>query len=211
MDTVIFARERERRIRAFVTRFPYVSTSVLCKYFFPFKSGRRKCLQVVQRMVAGDEVRRLPDGEHLFYAGKRSRQWKHMRDVTRFHFNVLFSLEKYSDLLYYKREVEYPGGRADALYIVGGDVNIKFFLEMDDGANKFDKVSKYMAYADSRKWQGEFWGRDGNFPLILIISLRLEEIADTIKRCKAEKFFRLMKKEKVYRDIIKQVSKNWEG
>lgn len=146
VDTVIFARERERRIRAFVTRFPYVSTSVLCKYFFPFKSGRRKCLQVVQRMVAGDEVRRLPDGEHLFYAGKRSRQWKHMRDVTRFHFNVLFSLEKYSDLLYYKREVEYPGGRADALYIVGGDVNIKFFLEMDDGKNEFKKIEQYEKY-----------------------------------------------------------------
>lgn len=79
-----------------------------------------------------------------------------------------------------------------------------FFLEEDDGLNKFDKIQKYLSYKQSKKWQGEWWGKD-NFPLILIITFRKEEISDLIKKCNAERYFRIIDKKKDYKEIVRSI------
>ena len=188
MRTLVFARNRENCIRSFLLLNPYVVTSELARLFFPFKSGRRKCLQVTQRMVEAGQINRFMAEEYMHYIGKKSKQWRHIREVTKFY---IYMLESKEEIIYYKKEFDYPGGRADAFYIVGGKVGKKFFLEMDDGQNEFDKIQKYEKFKQSGLWKREWWAdplKSGrvSFPLILVVSEREipgSEIV-TIKTCK---------------------------
>jgi hypothetical protein len=78
-----------------------------------------------------------------------------------------------------------------------------FFLEMDDGANKFDKLQKYLAYQQSQVWRKEWWGQ--SFPLVVIVTPRVKEISELVKRCEAERFFKVVEKGKDYPGIIKKI------
>ncbi|MDD5487165.1 MAG: hypothetical protein PHW65_06395 [Dehalococcoidales bacterium] len=182
MGTVNYGLWRMNRIRAFIAQFPYSRTSVLQRHFFDFPSGKRKCRQVLQGMVKKQMLNRCKYGpEYVYFRGQRSGQWVHTCDVTAFHWDLCFSLRKPQEVVYYKREVEYPGGRADALYYIkleGNGSGIKFFLEYDDGKNYFGKFEQYEEYARSRTWiLKEFWadplksGRP-SFPVILVVSDR---------------------------------------
>ena len=158
MNTVVFGTQRENRIRAFIARYPYVGTSILQRIFFPFPSGQRKARQVLRRLESKKLVKRFKHGEYIYHIEPKTRQWAHTKAVTDFHFELMFSLERPDDILYYKREFEYGYGRADALYIVRvGNGGIKFFLEMDDEGNEFDKIPKYEEYFKSGLWRGEFF------------------------------------------------------
>jgi hypothetical protein len=184
LNTVSFGFDRERRIRAFIIRFPYVPTSVLRRVFFAdMKSvevSNRKCRQVLQRMVEKKLIRRFKQDEYIYYCGEKSRQWFHTHCITMFHFDLYFSLREPQEIFYFKREFIYPGGRADALYILrlnSDGSGIKFFLEWDDEGNEFDKIAKYEAYFKSRAWLGEFWAdplRTGRlaFPVVLVVTER---------------------------------------
>lgn len=187
MYSVAFAREREKRIQVFLSLYPYSSTSILYSMFF-VHTHRRKCQQVLTRMSNNKNlnVNRVMCQEYIYYLGKRNRQWKHMADVTQFHFDVLFRLNKHSDIIYHKREFEYTGGKADALYIVGGEVGKKFFLEMDDMRNEFLKVEQYENYFKSGIWKREFWAdplKSGrvSFPLLLVVTERKIPGSEIIK------------------------------
>ena len=178
---------------------------------FRFQTGLKKSQQVLTKMAEREQINRFRHGgrdEYIYHLGERRQKWRHWMDINRFHYSLLRDLRGWQKITYWDFEHRYPYGIADAFYIIKTTIHgdgIKFFLEMDDGQNKFDKVAKYMAYADSRKWQGEFWGRDGNFPLIVVVTHREGGIQDIIKKCKAEKFFRVLKKEKEYIGIIKQI------
>lgn len=212
MNTVFYGRERQRRIRAFLLKFPYAPTSILQKVFFPTqKAGKRKARSVLADMAGEQElIKRFKHGEYVYYVGKKSTQWRHMHDVTMFHFDIFFRLKRSNDIIYkndtffslkqpqeivfMKREFEYPGGRADALYIIKlkeDGSGVKFFLEWDDGENEFDKIPKYEAYANSRVWTKEYWAdplKTGHysFPQVLIVSYRDINIKSdvlTVKLC----------------------------
>lgn len=190
MNTVFFGRERQRRIRAFLLNFPYSPTSLLQKVFFPTeKAGKRKARSILSDMAEAQKViKRFKHDEYIYYIGNKSTQWKHMHDVTMFHFDIFFALKKGQEIMFKKREFEYPGGRADALYIVRlqeDGSGVKFFLEYDDEENEFDKIPKYEEYAKSRLWINEFWadplksGR-ASFPQVLIVSHREIDVSSDI-------------------------------
>ncbi len=183
MSTVFFGYQRENRIRAFILLFPYTTTSVLYMRFFShLPSGKRKAQQVLQRMTQQrNMVRRFKYGEYVYYVGKKSSQWLHKYNVTKFHFDIEFKLKKpEQQIVYYKREYEYPYGRADALYYIQlqqDGSGVKFFLEYDDEGNEFDKIKKYEEYRESKTWMREFWAdplKRGNvsFPVVVVVSER---------------------------------------
>lgn len=195
MNTVLFGQERVTRIRAFLLLFPYSSTSLIQRIFFSFPSGERKCRKILADMAATGLVRRFMFGEYLYYIGKRSAQWKHQHGMTRFHFDLFFSLRKPQEIVYRKVEYVYPQGRADALYILKlheDGRGVKFFLEWDDGLNEFDKIGKYEEYAKGREWKNEFWAdplKAGRciFPQVLIVSERQIDVRSetlAVKLCK---------------------------
>ena len=182
INTYFFAYQRESRIRSFLLRFPYASTSVIAREFFDFPSGKRKCRQVLQRMTERGVVKRFRHGEYLYHIGKRSSQWLHTHGVTSFHFDLLHSLRHPQEIAYHVREVAYgEEGRADALYYLKlreDGSGVKFFLEWDDGRNYWSKWEQYENYARSRTWLlKEFWadplksGRP-SFPVILVVTER---------------------------------------
>jgi hypothetical protein len=186
MNTVDFGFQRELSIRALIIRFPYISTSTLRRIFFDFDSGERKARQVLQRMVEKQVIRRFKHGyEYVYYCGAKSPQWLHTHGITTFHFDLHFSLRAPQDIVYQKREFEYPGGRADALYYVKlkeDGSGVKFFLEWDDGKNYWTKFEQYEAYARSRTWMvKEFWadplksGRP-SFPMVFVVTERELEV-----------------------------------
>ncbi len=155
-----------------------------------------------------NRFRHGPREEYIYHLeDRRSQKWAHWLNVNRFHFSLLRDLRGWQSIVYYDFEVRYPYGQADGFYVIKLTLQndcLTFFLEEDDGLNKFDKIQKYLAYQQSKKWQGEWWGKD-NFPLILIITFRKEEISDLIKKCNAEKFFRVVGKAKEYPEIIKSI------
>ena len=103
--------------------------------------------------------------------------------LNEFHFTLLKELKSWQKILYWKHEYKYPYGIADGLYVVKTtlDSGIKFFLEMDDGNNEFDKISRYEAYCNSRKWESEPWADPlgkgvKTFPLVVIATPRPEKL-----------------------------------
>ena len=195
MNTVLFGQDRQVRIRAFLLLYPYSTTSLFQRVFFSFPSGERKCRKILADMAATGLVKRFMYGEYLYYIGKRSKQWRHQHSMTKFHFDLFFSLKKPQEIIYRKVEYVYPQGRADALYILklhDDGRGVKFFLEWDDGLNEFDKIPKYESYAQSREWVREFWAdplKQGKytFPQVLIVSERQIDISSdvlSVKLCK---------------------------
>lgn len=197
MNTYDFGYQRQLSIRALLLQFPYLSTSVLQHIFFDMPSGKRKCRQILQKMAEKEIIHRFKHGyEYVYYCGHRSTQWYHTHCVSMFHFDLLFSLRKPQEIVYQKKEFEYPGGRADALYYVKlreDGSGIKFFLEWDDGKNYWGKFEQYEAYARGRTWMKEFWadplktGRP-SFPVILVVTERELQLPESellrVKMCK---------------------------
>jgi len=202
--------EREENILAMVEQHRYLERSMIGQKLFRFPTGQAKARQVLSKMHKRELVQRFKPGqrkEYVYHLDRvRSAKWRHWLDLNRFHFGLLAELKAWQRILYWDHEVKYPGGQADGFYIVktlleGG---VMFFLEMDDGANKFDKLQKYLAYQQGRLWKKEWWAqgrggagtqRDISFPLVLIVTPRAGEIGDLVWRCKAEMFFRVMRKE----------------
>ena len=191
MNTFLYACERENRIRGLLLLFPYCSTSIIYQYFFVnLPSGKRKARQVLERMVKKREtLQRFKYGEYLYYLGKKSPQWLHMHNVTKFYFDIYFNLQNPQKIIYYKREYEYPFGKADALYYIqlqADGSGIKFFLEMDDETHEFKKIQQYEEYFKSKLWIKEFWAdplKKGvpRFPMVVVVSERKPPDSEIIK------------------------------
>ena len=199
---------REQRIIDLLKEHRYLERSMIQERFFTFKTGERKSKAVLLRMYQRDMVSRFRcgRGEYIYHLGKKSQKWGHWLDLNRFHFSLLSDLKQWQKIIYFDFEVRYPYGQADALYVIKltlDGVALSFFLEMDDGKNKFDKVKNYMNYKTSGMWKSEWWGQ--SFPLVAIVTPRTQEIRELVKRVKAEKFFRVIEKRREYKNIIKEV------
>lgn len=192
--------EREENILEMVQQYRYVERSMISQQLFKFPSGDAKSRQVLSKMHRGELVQRFKPGAHGEYVyhldPKRSAKWRHWLDLNRFHFGLMRELKSWQKVLYWDHEVKYPGGQADGFYIVKTSLEggVMFFLEMDDGSNKFDKLQKYMTYKDSRQWKSQWWAKD-SFPLVLIVTPRVVEIGNLVQKCKAGEWFNVMRKE----------------
>ena len=192
--------EREESILALVEQHKYLERSMIAQKLFKFPSGQAKARQVLSKMHKRELVQRFRPGqrqEYVYYVDRaRSAKWRHWLDLNRFHFGLLAELKAWQRIIYWDHEVKYPGGVADGFYIVKTSLEggVMFYLEMDDGANKFDKLQKYLAYQQSRAWKKEWWAQE-SFPLVLIVTPRAGEIGEMVRRCKAEQFFKVMRKE----------------
>ena len=195
----------------------YLERKMIQSKIFKTKAGGRYARTVLLKMHQREMIGRFREkgsDEYIYHLGRKSQKWSHWLDLNRFHFSLIKELKQWQRIIYWDYEVRYLYGVADALYIVrltleeggisdGKGKGVSFFLEMDDGQNKFDKISKYLAYQQSKTWVKEWWGQA--FPLVVIVTPRVEEIKEIARRCKAEKFFRVLKKEKEYIGIIKQI------
>lgn len=191
--------EREESILALVEQHKYLECSMIAQKLFKFPSGQAKARQVLSKMHKRELVQRFRPGqrhEYVYYLEKKSSKWRHWLDLNRFHFGLLAELKQWQRIIYWDFEVRYPYGQADGFYIVKTSLQggVMFFLEMDDGANKFDKLLKYLTYQQSRIWKKEWWAQE-SFPLVLIVTPRAGEIGELVRRCKAEQFFKVMRKE----------------
>ncbi len=146
-------------------------------------------------MVERKLLRRFMHNEYIYHMDSRSSQWLHTHKVSMFHFDLLASLKHmHQEIIYHKREYSYGPGRADGLYIVKLQEDgrgVKFFLEVDDGANEFDKVQKYELCRQGRDWKWKFWAdplKTGtvSFPLVLVVTDRPIPGSDivTVRACK---------------------------
>lgn len=170
----------------------YLRRGMIQQELFTIPSGERRCQILLQKMVKQRLINRFrldSREQYIYHLEKRSQKWQHWLMINDFHFALKRRLKSGQELLFWRLEYRYPYGQSDGLYAVktspsGG---VLFFLEVDDGANGFDKVSNYEKYFLGRQWTKEPWadplgkGR-ATFPLILVITPRPEEIkalADT--------------------------------
>ena len=200
--------EYEQKVLSALEEHRYLERGMLQKKIFKTKAGDRYAREVLLRMYQREMISRFRCGrqEYIYHLGRKSQKWRHWLDLNHFHFSLLRDLKQWQKVIYWDYEVKYLYGVADALYVLKltlDNVGLSFFLEMDDGANKFDKIQKYMAYQQSKIWAKEWWGQA--FPLVVVVTPRGEEIRELVRRCKAERFFRVLKKEKEYTNIIKQI------
>ena len=149
---------------------------------------RRRTSQHMLRTLAMDKLLyrfRLDSKEqYIYHADKtRSAKWAHWLAVNEFHFALLKRLQVRQRVLFYQLEYRYPFGQADGIYVVQThlDGGILFFLEMDDGANQFDKVENYERYYLSRRWVQEPWADPMQkgvpvFPAVVCVTPRAKEI-----------------------------------
>ena len=202
------ATEREERIVRLLEQHHYLERNMIQQKLFRFKTGKFKTRQVLTKMCRRGQVNRFRNGpreDYIYHLDQRSQKWRHWLDVNRFHFALLRDLRGWQSIQYHDFEVSYPYGQADGFYIVKltlQDDCLMFYLEMDDGKNKFDKVKKYMNYEKSGKWKSEWWGRV--FPLVVIATCRVEEIGELVRRCGAGKYFRVVAKG-AYRELVRQI------
>ena len=175
-------RVRDMEIIELLELHKYLETSMIAACSaFSFPSGGKKCQQVLARMTQRGLVNRFRVGsrsEYIYHIGKRSAKWKHWLELNRFHFQLLSELKAWQKVLFWQHEVYYGEGIADALYAVKTTIDgdgLLFFLEVDDGGNKFDKTEKYSAYKQSMRWKAEWWGQ--TFPLLLIVTPRPRELS----------------------------------
>lgn len=207
--------KREENIIEMVQQHRYVETSMISKRLFRFKTGQYKAWQVLARMASRGLVHRFrtgPRSEYVYHLdAKRSAKWRHWLELNRFHFALLAGLKSWQRLLYWDFEVRYPFGQADGFYQVQTTIQgdgVMFFVEVDDGGNKFDKIAKYLAYWRSKTWRGEWWSQ-GAFPLVVIVTPRAREIEGLIRRCcKAEEqeIFVVVEKENISDSLINQIT-----
>jgi hypothetical protein len=126
--------------------------------------------------------------QYIYHEGKRSAKWRHWLMINEFHFALTSALRQGQRVLYYQLEYRYPHGQADGLYVVKTkpDGGVMFFLEMDDGANQFDKVENYERYYLSRQWTQEPWadpkGTGPVFPMVACVTPRAKEIEKLAKK-----------------------------
>ena len=119
--------------------------------------------------------------QYIYHADKtRSAKWRHWLSINEFHFALQSALRPGQRVLYYQLEYRYSHGQADGLYVIQTrrDGGISFFLEMDDGANQFDKVENYERYYMSRQWAQEVWQPKDVpvFPMVVCVTPRVREI-----------------------------------
>lgn len=211
--------EREENILNLLEQHRYLERSMVGDRLLKFPAGQAKARQLLYKMYSREVINRFKPGAHseyVYHLGKRSEKWRHWLDLNRFHFGLLAELKQWQRILYWDHEVKYPGGQADGFYIIKTSLQsgVYFFLEMDDGTNKFDKLKKYLAYQQSRAWKREWWAKE-SFPLVLIVTPRIVEIGELIRRCKAEPFFKIMRKEVTSKEycgkILATLLKNERG
>ena len=189
----------------------YLERRMLQHKIFTNKAGGRYTRDVLLRMYQRELINRFRNhsrDEYIYHLGKKSQKWRHWLDLNRFHFSLLADLRQWQKLIYWDFEVKYPYGQADGFYVIRLTLQkdgLMFFLEMDDGANKFDKIQKYTTYQQSYLWQKEWWGKQEIFPLVVIVTPREKEIKELIKRCEAEKFFKVIGKAIEYPGILKKI------
>jgi len=207
---------RTERIIETLERHRYMETSMIASRLFRFKWGRNKCQHILAAMASRGLVHRFrPGGPRAEYVytldAKRSAKWRHWLELNRFHFALLAGLKSWQRLLYWDFEVRYPFGQADGFYQVQTTIQgdgVMFFVEVDDGGNKFDKIAKYLAYWRGKTWRGEWWSQ-GAFPLVVIVTPRAREIEGLIRRCcKAEEqeIFVVVEKENISDSLINQIT-----
>ena len=145
----------------------------------------RNCQHVLRDLVKNRGVlyrfKLSRDETYIYYSDeKRSAKWRHWLSINEFHFALTASLRQGQRVLYYQLEYRYSHGQSDGLYVIqtrtGGGV--MFFLEMDDGANQFDKVENYERYYMSRQWAQESWQPKDVpvFPMVVCVTPRVREI-----------------------------------
>ena len=203
--------EYEDRVISALEQHRYLERRMLQQKIFRTRAGGRYAREVLRKMYQREIIGRFRShgrDEYIYHLGKRSQKWRHWLDLNRFHFSLLSDLRSWQRVLYWDFEVRYTGGQSDGFYMLKLSLDghgLMFYLEMDDGANKFDKVQKYLSYKDSKVWIREWWGEQEVFPLVVIVTPRVEEIRDLVGRCKARESFRVIEKRKEYPEILKQI------
>jgi len=201
--------EYEEKVVDALKEHRYLERTMFQTKIFTTKAGERYARDVLLKMYQRELINRFrchAREEYIYYLGKKSAKWKHWLDMNRFHFSLLADLKQWQKVVYWDFEVKYLYGQADGFYVIKltlQNTGIMFFLEMDDGANKFDKLQKYLAYQQSQVWRKEWWGQ--SFPLVVIVTPRVKEISELVKRCEAERFFKVVEKGKDYPGIIKKI------
>ena len=198
---------RKSRILEAIDQHKYLRRWMIEQAFFRIPSGKRRSQILLKKMVEEKLLNRFrlgPREEYIYYQGKRSEKWRHWLLLNGFHFSLLSELKSWQKVLFYKHEYKYSCGIADGLYVVRTtmDSGIKFFLEIDDGQNEFDKVSRYESYMMSKKWEQEPWAdplKKGtkSFPLLVVATQR--EIPQG-----SIKVVRLERQER-YKDLLRSI------
>ena len=199
---------RKSRILEAIDTHKYLRRWMIEQAFFRIPSGKRRSQILLKQMVEEKHLKRFrmgPREEYIYYQGKRSEKWRHWLLLNGFHFSLLSDLKSWQKVLYWRHEYKYPYGIADGLYVVRTTLEsgIKFFLEVDDGQNDFDKVGRYEAYMMSRKWEGESWADPLNrgvktFPMLVVATKREIPKSDTIKIITIERQER-------YKDLLRSI------
>lgn len=171
---------RVDNMMSLVEQHRYITPRMAAR-LFRFPSARTKAQQILGRMAADGLLNRfrVGRGEYIYHQGRRSTKWRHWLDLARFHFALLDELKSWQRIIFWQTELKYPFGIADGFYMVQTTINgdgVMFFLEMDDGNNTFDKVGRYMAYYRGKSWAGEWWAGGGAFPLVLVVTPRVQMI-----------------------------------
>jgi hypothetical protein len=147
--------------------------------------------------------------QYIYHLERRSAKWAHWLAVNEFHFALLRRLSARQRVLFHQVEYRYPFGQADGIYAIQTrpDGGVLFFLEMDDGANQFDKVEQYERYYLSRRWVSEPWSDPLQkgvpvFPMVVVVTPRAKEIEKLAGKAERVKWLVYQDAEKAARGVI---------
>ena len=183
---------RDKILLGYISSFKYVDANQLYHLlFYDIKNGKSKAGDRLRSLYKRGELKRKKVlNRYIYYIGGWSDKWKHHYELLNYYIRFRKYLKDWQRLdKYYNEFVISDNLRCDSLFIVTNKVeNIqrKYFIEIDRGTNKFDKVKKYNDEFSSNEWTNKWWADlDGEgkarFGEVVVVSCRVDEIEKKIK------------------------------
>lgn len=171
-------------LNAIFERYALDTEQVRCLYF-PTKYGRRKAQERLLKLYKKGKLKREKVNDIYAYYIEKPGMIKHTLAVN--WVRIWFEKKAKSwEKVYFYYEKDYKILRCDGFVAVKNTVTggYKFyFVELDRGTNKFDKVEKYNKLFDDCGYDGDWWVKlTDKFPQVVIVTTsRVEKIKELIK------------------------------
>ena len=214
MNNVIKGRTRSQNILNLIDQGKAFTRSQIQSLFFPFPTGKRKCLEVLHRLEENKAIKKhykgLSNSCSVYYVDRKPVNLNHILSINDVYV-ALQQQKKPWQVVEWKWEYQIMNGMVQTDAYVNWYTKpdrqgrIVFFLEMEcDLRKKFNKDTQYTKVFNE-DWVNEEWvvidGNKAIFPTILIVTEHKPEIKENPNNIR----FVIATPEQVQKDIYSLV------